>query len=1208
MSELPWTVEEHLNGTNYDIDPNYVPSDFALGFITFIKLVNGQQGEEHLTPVVHYRMLDTITERGRRIINLCHRGIAKALSLDTRLPTPNGWTTVADIQVGQYVFGEEGKPGKVLAKSSVFDKPMYQLTLSDGRTLKVSEDHINTVIHRRQKRINGTRVSYLDRRDLTTKELLTIPLFTTRSASKKNPKGKENRVWLPLPRPVEYPECALPIDPYTLGLAIGDGSMDTTTGFCRLYGHVDDLPLLIAQVPTPCSTMLLDSRFSSVGRVGLLGLGAAIKSLGLNCHGDNKFVPDMYKLGSVDQRLAILQGLMDTDGTVYENGCTSFTSNSLRLVKDVQELIWSLGGVATISPMAAAWRCNINLNLSLFRLPRKKERQHFKCFDRVALVAITAIPQEPSQCLMVDTPKNTFLAGDYIVTHNTTLMAEYLFLYIATYGDLPGFGVVDLAIYVSDSVENGIKNMRKNLEFRWDNSDFLKQYIPLAKFTDIRWEFHNAEGKVFIIKGYGAKALALDTELHTAEGRTTIGECTVGDKIYGADGKLTTIMEKSEIFNKPMYMLVLQDGRTLRVSEDHLNPVIINTNPNNTARWETLVLTTAELLQQPLVHMKKGNIKHRGNSSKHLVVVKNIEPLQYEEASLSIDPYTLGVVLGDGRIRKECGSVELTAHVDKFAHYYQHIPYVFGAYRADTRSNAATQSICGLGPALKAMELNVRGEMKFIPYEYFYGSVEQRLSIVQGLMDTAGTVTPNGRCTFTSSSHQLCDDLACMVRSLGGTASAIHEYSCADAYRVEFWSQLPLFKLPRKLARWIPRIKHVAVVAIKPIALEPSQCIAVDNEEHQFVADCYFRTHNTGVRGTKEMGKRPQLAVLDDLISDEDARSATVIASVEDTVYKAVDYALHPTKNMIIWSGTPFNAKDPLYKAVASGAWRVNVFPVCEQYPCTEEEFKGSWPDRFTYSYVANQYSKAIKLGKVDTFNQELMLRIMSDEDRMIQDSDICWYPLASVIHNQGKFNFYITTDFATSESDKSDYSVISVWAYNNNGDWLWVDGVCKRQLMDKNIDDLFRLAQKYRPQQVGVEVSGQQGGFIKWIQEQMLERNIYFTLASEGNNNSPGIRPNTKKLVRFNTVVPLFKLHKMFFPIEKKGEAIMQECINELSLVAVSGLKSKHDDFIDTISMLSSLTPWKPSQEAPLASKENDLWDIVAEPTSRARIGSYIV
>jgi len=346
------------------------------------------------------------------------------------------------------------------------------------------------------------------------------------------------------------------------------------------------------------------------------------------------------------------------------------------------------------------------------------------------------------------------------------------------------------------------------------------------------------------------------------------------------------------------------------------------------------------------------------------------------------------------------------------------------------------------------------------------------------------------------------------------------------------------------------------------------------------------------------------------LISDEDARSVTVISAVEDTVYKAVTYALHPTKNMIIWSGTPFNAKDPLYKAVESGAWKVNVFPVCEQFPCLEEDFRSSWPDRFTFTYVKTQYDEAIKLGMVQTFNQELMLRIMSEEDRMIQDGDIGWYKVDAVLRNKSRFNFYITTDFATSEKQKADFSVISVWAYNNVGDWLWIDGVCKRQLMDKNVDDLFRLAQTYKPQSVGIEVSGQQGGFITWVQGQMLERNIFFPLASQDNGSEPGIRPNTNKLVRFNTVVPLFKARKIFFPIERKTEAPMAEAVNELSLASVSGFRSKHDDFIDTISMLSSLTPWKPSEEAPLvaSSKSDGMWDVDVDDTVTDRMASYIV
>ena len=487
--------------------------------------------------------------------------------------------------------------------------------------------------------------------------------------------------------------------------------------------------------------------------------------------------------------------------------------------------------------------------------------------------------------LMLDTimcGENWIANMCYRGSAKTTVMGEYLFLFIGVYGAVPGFGPVNLALYVSDSIENGVKNMRKNLEFRWENSDFLREYIPITRFTDVRWEFHNA------------------------------------------------------------------DCRCKLCSPDSID---------------------------------KSNV------------------------------------------------------------------------------------------------LIVKG----------YGA-------------------------------------------------------------------------------------------------------------------------KTGVRGAKEMGTRPQLAVMDDLISDEDARSATVISAVEDTVYKAVNFALHPENNMRIWSGTPFNARDPLYKAVESGAWKANVFPVCEQFPCTREEFRGAWDDRQGYDYVKGEYEKAVKMGKVNTFNQELMLRIMSEEDRLIKDEDIRWYKHDTILTNKGRYNFYITTDFATSEKESSDYSVISVWAYNNNGDWFWVDGVLARQTMDKNIHDLFRLAQKYSPQSVGVEVSGQQGGFIPWIQDQMMVRNCWFSLASENNKSQPGIRPNTNKLVRFNTVVPLFKAGKIYFPTEMKGNHVVAEAINELSLVSNGGFRSKHDDFIDTISMLMVMSAWKPSEAGELSQTSDGMWELDEPTENNDQLSSYIV
>lgn len=363
----------------------------------------------------------------------------------------------------------------------------------------------------------------------------------------------------------------------------------------------------------------------------------------------------------------------------------------------------------------------------------------------------------------------------------------------------------------------------------------------------------------------------------------------------------------------------------------------------------------------------------------------------------------------------------------------------------------------------------------------------------------------------------------------------------------------------------------------------------------------------TGIRGTRIYGQRPKLAVLDDLVSDQDANSKASLMSIKDTIYKGVNHALDPRHRKVIFCGTPFNKEDPIIEAVESGAWDVNVWPICEKFPCTEEEFSGSWEDRFNYQFVKDQYELAEKTGKLPSFYQELMLRISSEEERLVQEDEIRWYERKSLLEKRAAFNFYITTDFATSKKETADFSVISVWAYNANGDWFWVDGICARQTMDHTINDLFRLVQTYKPQQVGIEVTGQQGAFIQWLQNEMVTRNVWFNFASSEKSGNPGIRPITDKLARFNLVVPWFKAGKMYFPKEMKQSTILGHFMQQIRLATSNGLKGK-DDCIDTISMLGFLKPWKPSDAVPVTPDEIDLWDDEHKSDNDSPLASYIV
>lgn len=328
----------------------------------------------------------------------------------------------------------------------------------------------------------------------------------------------------------------------------------------------------------------------------------------------------------------------------------------------------------------------------------------------------------------------------------------------------------------------------------------------------------------------------------------------------------------------------------------------------------------------------------------------------------------------------------------------------------------------------------------------------------------------------------------------------------------------------------------------------------------------------SGVRGVKIFGKRPALCIMDDLLSDEDAGSPTVIEKIKDTIYKGVMPALHPTRKKVVFNGTPFNKADPLYEAVESGEWYVNVYPVCEEFPCSREDFRGSWEDRFTYDSVMEKYQLAIGTGQVKAFRQEYMLRIASEEDRMIQESDLRWFNTYELLQNKQRYNFYITTDFATSTQRRADYTVIGVWAIDINQNRYLVDGVIGRQLMNQTFDDLFRLVQKYEPMSVGIETSGQQGAFISLLREEMNRRNNWFTIANAKGRKQAGIPSVTNKMNRFRLVVPLFKKNQIYLPNDLKNTTLIQQLLDELSMVTIDGIKSKNDDTLDMVSQLEQM------------------------------------
>lgn len=501
------TVDYLLDSVDFAF-AGYVPSAVAFEFFSFIRLCLGEE-PENSNPLAHYFLIDVIFQqdsvkyffdtrgipydelKGRTAV-LCTREFSKALTLDTKIPTPTGFTTMGDIQVGDEVYDRNGVITKVTNKSNMFLKPTYKMTLEDGRELVMSEDHDNIVWTRTNKRIKGTKVQIggVAERVMTAKELYEKGLFWSRTISEKQKKSTEYRYFIPKAlKAIDRPDTDYPLDAYTTGVLLGDGNISKDTGFSRITTHVNNYEDIVKHIPYPIGTVNKSKK--NIYFFSVLGIGSLVKEHIGVANVYHKRVPYKLMVGSYKQRLDVLQGLMDTDGSINKKGSAYFCTVSEGLAKDVQELVWSLGGTAKIServtdsPFGKAYSVMIRINERLFRLPYKADRQiYVGARDKVGIVSVELIHTQPTKCITVDSPTKSFLAGDYVVTHNSTLIGTYLPLFMAWKGEIPGYGKVNYGLYIGDSMRNNVKTTMNTIETVYFESTWLQDQFEAFRFTD----------------------------------------------------------------------------------------------------------------------------------------------------------------------------------------------------------------------------------------------------------------------------------------------------------------------------------------------------------------------------------------------------------------------------------------------------------------------------------------------------------------------------------------------------------------------------------------------------------------------------------------------------------------------------------------------------------------------------------------------------
>jgi deoxycytidine triphosphate deaminase len=369
----------------------------------------------------------------------------KALALDTPVPTPDGWRTIGDLEPGDWLFAPNGQEIPVTEVSSVMlGRPCREVEFSDGTRVVADAEHLWQVRthddppHRR--------------RVLTTDQI---------AASVR--RGNGYRWRLDQTRPIRYEERDLPIDPYVLGVWIGDGTSTKAEVTC------DDQPILreieLAGYPIRRASGPIAYRIGGAGhtrdpRTGRysanFSLNSTLRLLGVL---GNKHIPREYMEASVEQRRALLEGLMDTDGYVDTLGRCDITTVDRNLAEQYAELIASLGHRPVIATKTATLYgkiCGLRHAVTftpreiVFRLPRKRARQQLtQRFNRGrSIVAVHPVKSVPVRCIQVGTEDGMFLiTRRFIPTHNSSLGRLGLIVH-ATAGFVdPGFkGTLTLEI------------------------------------------------------------------------------------------------------------------------------------------------------------------------------------------------------------------------------------------------------------------------------------------------------------------------------------------------------------------------------------------------------------------------------------------------------------------------------------------------------------------------------------------------------------------------------------------------------------------------------------------------------------------------------------------------------------------------------------------------------------------------------------------
>jgi len=864
------------------------------------------------------------------------RGFGKFLEMSTPILYTDGtstyFKTIGDIQTGDTIFDENGKPTKVLqAHVPDIPKRMFRLTFSDGTTLDAGEEHQwVTWTHSDRKAYNrnvggakglpdnwpqwkstisrlrlGSRISVstIDRAF----ELVGAGMSVRKAATKLgvcrqalaphmqagrnlhstinyvrqetgvgpkirntqeivdsftyNDRGDFNHS-IPVTGDVSTPIADLLIDPYLLGVFLGDGTT-ASSGFTQ---HRDDMGHLVDAISaagyTPTEPKYRKLMHPNTGSVTARGLISDLRKIGVP---GTKHIPAEYLYASADQRWELLAGLLDSDGFIdAKSGYIEFSNTNKNLADGVMFLARSLGQKPTMAekkthatakngtrtPGKLAYRIMWRPTRNFFKLPRKTERfiplgnQASRNFHRM-IVSFEEIAPVLSRCLTVDSPNSMYLAGEALIpTHNTRLGAEWVreqAKYTTT--GQRRFGLVArTAADVRDVIvegESGIMNISPPSE--------KPHYEPSKR--RLTWPNGNTASLFTADEPDGLRGpqfrLDIATPIPTPAGWSTMGDLKVGDAVFDELGKPCNVTAVHEIeLSLDSYRLNFSNGTHIDADGKHRWKVLTNTDLRYvTTHFDGVIpetWATKRFGRESTNHQVKDTNQLRANTKRRLYIpaTKAVTYLPSSEP-LPINPWVLGLVLGDGASAQP--SYIATSTDDK-SWLLEELERSGLVSRDMNKDHVWAAGLIGPWRELGLYK------NKHVPEIYLRASAEDRLALLQGLTDSDGGVEPGGSFRFTNTNKALIDGYIELARSLGLVPKVYARKRRSrsglqldkQSWYVQVNSPIPLVRNPRKLAKaryeWKYQSTQHSIVSIAPTTPKFMRCITVDSASHLYLA------------------------------------------------------------------------------------------------------------------------------------------------------------------------------------------------------------------------------------------------------------------------------------------------------------------------------------------------------------------------------------